>query len=120
MPNDIPFKKLHARHVLTLHSPHSQVHEQLQADVLRYQAKIEDLEKELKQRGQVRHTSSECSSAGMGMCEEYVFQRDLLGEIAVCLFSPQDSKWVEEKQLFLRQNQELREKVRGDGKAVNM
>ncbi|XP_048851370.1 janus kinase and microtubule-interacting protein 2 [Brienomyrus brachyistius] len=51
----------------------AKVHEQLQADVLRYQAKIEDLEKELTQRGQ-------------------------------------DSKWVEEKQLFLRQNQELREK----------
>uniref|UniRef100_A0A7N8YJI0 Janus kinase and microtubule interacting protein 2 n=1 Tax=Mastacembelus armatus TaxID=205130 RepID=A0A7N8YJI0_9TELE len=48
--------------------------EQLQADVLRYKAKIEDLEKELTMKGQ-------------------------------------DSKWVEEKQLFLRRNQELLEKV---------
>ncbi|KAI1902943.1 hypothetical protein AGOR_G00021500 [Albula goreensis] len=48
--------------------------EQLQADVLRYKAKIEDLEKELTLKGQ-------------------------------------DSKWVEEKQLFLRRNQELYEKV---------
>uniref|UniRef100_A0A671XP90 Janus kinase and microtubule interacting protein 2 n=1 Tax=Sparus aurata TaxID=8175 RepID=A0A671XP90_SPAAU len=48
--------------------------EQLQADVLRYKAKIEDLEKELTLKGQ-------------------------------------DSKWVEEKQLFLRRNQELLEKV---------
>ncbi|KAG9339820.1 hypothetical protein JZ751_022487 [Albula glossodonta] len=44
------------------------------ADVLRYKAKIEDLEKELTLKGQ-------------------------------------DSKWVEEKQLFLRRNQELYEKV---------
>uniref|UniRef100_A0A8C5GB94 Janus kinase and microtubule-interacting protein 2-like n=1 Tax=Gouania willdenowi TaxID=441366 RepID=A0A8C5GB94_GOUWI len=48
--------------------------EHLQADVLRYKAKIEDLEKELHLKGQ-------------------------------------DSKWVEEKQLFLRRNQELLEKV---------
>ncbi|TMS14601.1 Janus kinase and microtubule-interacting protein 2 [Larimichthys crocea] len=48
--------------------------EQLQGDVLRYKAKIEDLEKELTLKGQ-------------------------------------DSKWVEEKQLFLRRNQELLEKV---------
>ncbi|KAM7374629.1 hypothetical protein PAMP_007276 [Pampus punctatissimus] len=48
--------------------------EQLNADVLRYKAKIEDLEKELNLKGQ-------------------------------------DSKWVEEKQLFLRRNQELLEKV---------
>uniref|UniRef100_A0A672HGU8 Janus kinase and microtubule-interacting protein 2-like n=1 Tax=Salarias fasciatus TaxID=181472 RepID=A0A672HGU8_SALFA len=48
--------------------------EQLQADVLRYKEKIEDLEKELTLKGQ-------------------------------------DSKWVEEKQLFLRRNQELLEKV---------
>ncbi|XP_044079076.1 janus kinase and microtubule-interacting protein 2 isoform X2 [Siniperca chuatsi] len=48
--------------------------EQLQADVLRYKAKIEDLEKELNLKGQ-------------------------------------DSKWVEEKQLFLRRNQELLDKV---------
>ncbi|KAF6731582.1 Janus kinase and microtubule-interacting protein 2 [Oryzias melastigma] len=48
--------------------------EQLQADVLRYKAKIEDLEKELAFKGQ-------------------------------------DSKWVEEKQLFLRRNQELLDKV---------
>uniref|UniRef100_A0A8B9HWY6 Janus kinase and microtubule interacting protein 2 n=1 Tax=Astyanax mexicanus TaxID=7994 RepID=A0A8B9HWY6_ASTMX len=48
--------------------------EQLQADVQRYKAKIEDLEKELTLKGQ-------------------------------------DSKWVEEKQLFLRRNQELLEKV---------
>ncbi|XP_019903327.2 janus kinase and microtubule-interacting protein 2 isoform X2 [Esox lucius] len=48
--------------------------EQLQADVVRYKAKIEDLEKELAHKGQ-------------------------------------DSKWVEEKQLFLRRNQELLEKV---------
>ncbi|KAG5284401.1 hypothetical protein AALO_G00026320 [Alosa alosa] len=48
--------------------------EQLQADVQRYQAKIEDLQKELTLKGQ-------------------------------------DSKWVEEKQLFLRRNQELLEKV---------
>ncbi|KAG7484690.1 hypothetical protein MATL_G00052390 [Megalops atlanticus] len=52
----------------------AKAHEQLQADVLRYKAKIEDLEKELTQKGQ-------------------------------------DSKWVEEKQLFLRRNQELLEKV---------
>uniref|UniRef100_A0A8C1K1E8 Janus kinase and microtubule-interacting protein 2-like n=1 Tax=Cyprinus carpio TaxID=7962 RepID=A0A8C1K1E8_CYPCA len=48
--------------------------EQLQADVQRYKAKIEDLEKELALKGQ-------------------------------------DSRWVEEKQLFLRRNQELLEKV---------
>uniref|UniRef100_A0AAQ4QHE7 Janus kinase and microtubule interacting protein 2 n=1 Tax=Gasterosteus aculeatus aculeatus TaxID=481459 RepID=A0AAQ4QHE7_GASAC len=47
--------------------------EQLQAEVLRYKAKIEDLEKELTLKGQ-------------------------------------DSKWVEEKQLFFRRNQELYEK----------
>uniref|UniRef100_A0A7N6AJT7 Janus kinase and microtubule-interacting protein C-terminal domain-containing protein n=1 Tax=Anabas testudineus TaxID=64144 RepID=A0A7N6AJT7_ANATE len=52
----------------------AKAHEQLQADVLRYKAKIEDLEKELTMKGQ-------------------------------------DSKWVEEKQLFLRRNQELLEKV---------
>ncbi|XP_034538707.1 janus kinase and microtubule-interacting protein 2 isoform X1 [Notolabrus celidotus] len=52
----------------------AKAHEQLQADVLRYKAKIEDLEKELTLKGQ-------------------------------------DSKWVEEKQLFLRRNQELLEKV---------
>ncbi|XP_077448949.1 janus kinase and microtubule-interacting protein 2 isoform X4 [Stigmatopora argus] len=48
--------------------------EQLQADILRYKAKIEDLERELTTKGQ-------------------------------------DSKWVEEKQLFLRRNHELLEKV---------
>ncbi|KAF3841105.1 hypothetical protein F7725_006967, partial [Dissostichus mawsoni] len=48
--------------------------EQLQAEVLRYKAKIEDLEKELNLKGQ-------------------------------------DSKWVEEKQLFLRRNQELYDKL---------
>ncbi|XP_062341105.1 janus kinase and microtubule-interacting protein 2 isoform X3 [Osmerus eperlanus] len=48
--------------------------EQLHADVLRYKAKIEDLEKELTLRGQ-------------------------------------DSKWVEEKQLFLRRNQEILDKM---------
>uniref|UniRef100_A0A673YK64 Janus kinase and microtubule interacting protein 2 n=1 Tax=Salmo trutta TaxID=8032 RepID=A0A673YK64_SALTR len=48
--------------------------EQLHADILRYKAKIEDLEKELAHKGQ-------------------------------------DSKWVEEKQLFFRRNQELLEKV---------
>ncbi|XP_076024749.1 janus kinase and microtubule-interacting protein 2 isoform X1 [Genypterus blacodes] len=48
--------------------------EQLHSDVLRYKAKIEDLEKELTLKGQ-------------------------------------DSKWVEEKQLFLRRNQELLDKV---------
>ncbi|KAJ8266829.1 hypothetical protein GJAV_G00135150 [Gymnothorax javanicus] len=52
----------------------AKAHEQLQADTLRYKAKIEDLEKELTLKGQ-------------------------------------DSKWVEEKQLFLRRNQELLEKV---------
>ncbi|CAG5871775.1 unnamed protein product [Menidia menidia] len=52
----------------------AKAHEQLQADVLRYKAKIEDLEKEITQKGQ-------------------------------------DSKWVEEKQLFLRRNQELFDKV---------
>ncbi|KAL4659730.1 janus kinase and microtubule-interacting protein 2-like [Arapaima gigas] len=52
----------------------SKAHEKLQADVLRYKAKIEDLEKELTQKGQ-------------------------------------DSKWVEEKQSFIRRNQELLEKV---------
>ncbi|XP_006109122.1 janus kinase and microtubule-interacting protein 1-like [Myotis lucifugus] len=48
--------------------------EQLQADLLRCQAKIEDLEKLLAERGQ-------------------------------------DSQWVEEKQLLMRTNQELQEKV---------
>ncbi|XP_077596014.1 janus kinase and microtubule-interacting protein 2 isoform X2 [Stigmatopora nigra] len=48
--------------------------EQLQADILRYKAKIEDLERELTTKGQ-------------------------------------DSQWVEEKQLFLRRNHELLEKV---------
>lgn len=48
--------------------------EQLQADLLRCQAKIEDLEKALIEKGQ-------------------------------------DSKWVEEKQLLIRTNQELLEKV---------
>ncbi|XP_023197730.1 janus kinase and microtubule-interacting protein 2-like isoform X1 [Xiphophorus maculatus] len=52
----------------------AKAHEQLQSDVLRYKAKIEDLEKELTLKGQ-------------------------------------DSKWVEEKQLFLRRNQELLEKM---------
>uniref|UniRef100_A0A8C7LIF4 Janus kinase and microtubule interacting protein 2 n=1 Tax=Oncorhynchus kisutch TaxID=8019 RepID=A0A8C7LIF4_ONCKI len=58
----------------------SQAQEQLHADVLRYKAKIEDLEKELAHKGQ-------------------------------------DSKWVEEKQLFFRRNQELLDKVEKlDGK----
>ncbi|KAM9295796.1 janus kinase and microtubule-interacting protein 1 isoform 3-T10 [Morus bassanus] len=48
--------------------------EQLQADLLRCQAKIEDLEKALIEKGQ-------------------------------------DSKWVEEKQLLIRTNQELLEKI---------
>ncbi|KFU93744.1 Janus kinase and microtubule-interacting protein 3, partial [Chaetura pelagica] len=48
--------------------------EQLQADLLRCQAKIEDLEKALIEKGQ-------------------------------------DSKWVEEKQLLIRKNQELIEKI---------
>ncbi|KAF6131221.1 hypothetical protein HJG60_008088 [Phyllostomus discolor] len=48
--------------------------EQLQADLLRCQAKIEDLEKLLVEKGQ-------------------------------------DSKWVEEKQLLLRANQELLDKI---------
>ncbi|KAM6970253.1 janus kinase and microtubule-interacting protein 2 [Aplochiton taeniatus] len=48
--------------------------EQLQAEVQRYKAKIEDLQNEINLKGQ-------------------------------------DSKWVEEKQLFLRRNQELLEKV---------
>ncbi|XP_005992585.1 janus kinase and microtubule-interacting protein 2 isoform X2 [Latimeria chalumnae] len=48
--------------------------EQLQADVLRYKAKTEDLEKALAQKGQ-------------------------------------DSQWVEEKQLFIKRNQELLEKI---------
>ncbi|KAK2827454.1 hypothetical protein Q7C36_018380 [Tachysurus vachellii] len=52
----------------------TKVHEQLQADVQRYKAKIEDLEKELVSKGQ-------------------------------------DSKWVDEKQLFLRRNQEILEKI---------
>lgn len=33
-----------------------QAHEQLQSDVLRYKTKIEDLEKELTLKGQVRTT----------------------------------------------------------------
>ncbi|KAB5549085.1 hypothetical protein PHYPO_G00063220 [Pangasianodon hypophthalmus] len=52
----------------------AKAHEQLQADVQRYKAKIEDLEKELSSKGQ-------------------------------------DSRWVEEKQLFLRRNQEFLEKM---------
>lgn len=48
--------------------------EQLQADLLRCQAKIEDLEKLLAEKGQ-------------------------------------DSKWVEDKQLLFRSNQELVEKI---------
>lgn len=36
----------------------SQAHEQLQADVLRYKAKIEDLEKELTMKGQVGHSNT--------------------------------------------------------------
>uniref|UniRef100_A0A8C1AQA0 Janus kinase and microtubule interacting protein 2 n=1 Tax=Cyprinus carpio carpio TaxID=630221 RepID=A0A8C1AQA0_CYPCA len=56
--------------------------EQLQADVQRYKAKIEDLEKELALKGQ-----------------------------SDSHHSLQDSRWVEEKQLFLRRNQELLEKV---------
>lgn len=48
--------------------------EQLQADLLRYQSKIEDLENSLCEKGQ-------------------------------------DSKWVEEKQLLLRKNQDLSEKI---------
>uniref|UniRef100_A0A3B3RIG4 Janus kinase and microtubule interacting protein 2 n=1 Tax=Paramormyrops kingsleyae TaxID=1676925 RepID=A0A3B3RIG4_9TELE len=39
----------------------AKVHEQLQADVLRYQAKIEDLEKELTQRGQGQKLKSDIS-----------------------------------------------------------
>lgn len=35
-----------------------QAQEQLQADVLRYKAKIEDLEKELTMKGQVGHTNA--------------------------------------------------------------
>ncbi|XP_016103141.1 janus kinase and microtubule-interacting protein 2-like [Sinocyclocheilus grahami] len=52
----------------------AKAHEQLQADVQRYKAKIEDLENELALKGQ-------------------------------------DSRWVEEKQLFFRRNQELLVKV---------
>ncbi|XP_053334371.1 janus kinase and microtubule-interacting protein 2 isoform X2 [Clarias gariepinus] len=52
----------------------AKAHDQLHADVERYKAKIEDLEKELASKGQ-------------------------------------DSKWVEEKQLFLVCNQELLEKI---------
>ncbi|XP_020367381.1 janus kinase and microtubule-interacting protein 2 isoform X1 [Rhincodon typus] len=52
----------------------AKAHEQLQAEVLRCKAKIDDLEKALAQKGQ-------------------------------------DSKWVEEKQLFIKRNQELLEKI---------
>uniref|UniRef100_A0A4W3K739 Janus kinase and microtubule interacting protein 2 n=1 Tax=Callorhinchus milii TaxID=7868 RepID=A0A4W3K739_CALMI len=52
----------------------AKAHEQLQAEVLRYKAKIDDLEKALAQKGQ-------------------------------------DSKWVEEKQLFMKRNQELSDKI---------
>ncbi|XP_059846003.1 janus kinase and microtubule-interacting protein 2-like [Hypanus sabinus] len=52
----------------------AKAHEQLQTEVLRYKAKIDDLEKALAQKGQ-------------------------------------DSKWVEEKQLFIKRNQELLEKI---------
>ncbi|XP_072120497.1 janus kinase and microtubule-interacting protein 2-like [Mobula birostris] len=52
----------------------AKAHEQLQTEVLRYKAKIDDLEKALAQKGQ-------------------------------------DSKWVEEKQLFIKRNQELLEKM---------
>ncbi|XP_060692667.1 janus kinase and microtubule-interacting protein 2-like isoform X3 [Hemiscyllium ocellatum] len=52
----------------------AKAHEQLQAEVLRCKAKIDDLEKALAQKGQ-------------------------------------DSKWVEEKQLFMRRNQELLDKI---------
>ncbi|XP_078267953.1 janus kinase and microtubule-interacting protein 2-like isoform X1 [Rhinoraja longicauda] len=52
----------------------AKAHEQLQTEVLRYKAKIDDLEKALQQKGQ-------------------------------------DSKWVEEKQLFLKRNQELLDKI---------
>ncbi|XP_068133287.1 janus kinase and microtubule-interacting protein 2 isoform X3 [Hyperolius riggenbachi] len=48
--------------------------EQMQGEALRYKAKIEDLEKELAEKGQ-------------------------------------DSHWVEEKQLFMKRNQELIEKI---------
>ena len=41
-----------------------QAQEQLQADVLRYKAKIEDLEKELAQRGQVGHTDTHMYTGG--------------------------------------------------------
>ncbi|KAK4818525.1 hypothetical protein QYF61_014361, partial [Mycteria americana] len=54
--------------------PNVLTREQLQADLLRCQAKIEDLEKALIEKGQ-------------------------------------DSKWVEEKQLLIRTNQELLEKI---------
>uniref|UniRef100_A0A8C4NUN8 Janus kinase and microtubule interacting protein 2 n=1 Tax=Dicentrarchus labrax TaxID=13489 RepID=A0A8C4NUN8_DICLA len=39
----------------------AKAHEQLQADLLRYKAKIEDLEKELTLKGQVEKMDSECS-----------------------------------------------------------
>ncbi|XP_069753914.1 janus kinase and microtubule-interacting protein 2 isoform X2 [Narcine bancroftii] len=52
----------------------AKAHEQLQTEVLRYKAKIDDLEKALAQKGQ-------------------------------------DSKWVEEKQLFIKRNQELLDKI---------
>ncbi|KAK3524519.1 hypothetical protein QTP70_029830 [Hemibagrus guttatus] len=62
----------------------AKAHEQLQADVQRYKAKIEDLEKELASKGQP--------------------QVNYYAEL-------HDSKWVEEKQLFLRRNQEFLEKI---------
>nr|XP_023647436.1 janus kinase and microtubule-interacting protein 2-like isoform X2 [Paramormyrops kingsleyae] len=52
----------------------AKAHEQVQADLLMFKAKAEDLEKELTLKGQ-------------------------------------DSKWVEDKQLFLRRNQDLVDKV---------
>ncbi|XP_072257033.1 janus kinase and microtubule-interacting protein 2 isoform X1 [Pyxicephalus adspersus] len=54
----------------------AKIQEQMQTEALRYKAKIEDLEKELAEKGQVST----------------------------------DSHWVEEKQLFMKRNQELVEK----------
>lgn len=119
-----------------------QAQEQIQADVLRYKAKIEDLEKELTLKGQVRHTRHlhvrmvEANIWNMSyLISSFViiksiywkmyqwfysvhicnsaklpFSNCFWSRVTVCVLY-QDSKWVEEKQLFLRRNQEILDKV---------
>uniref|UniRef100_A0A8C4HXG4 Janus kinase and microtubule interacting protein 2 n=1 Tax=Dicentrarchus labrax TaxID=13489 RepID=A0A8C4HXG4_DICLA len=82
----------------------AKAHEQLQADLLRYKAKIEDLEKELTLKGQVGHTTTcahkECSRLQVEL-QDSKDQNELLEfrilELEVCLKEFPTKPFVKEK-----------------------